>query len=122
MPALLLIRAFALILAVLYGLYFAPWDKIQMFLIPGRSVIYESGTSQLLTAGEVGLYASSVASVGLAFFAIPRWRRGVQALGWCYVIMWLSLLTRLETMFWIRDDRFIQITDCIHSLLFPCRL
>ena len=65
----------------------------------GLAIIGETGHSWLLTAGDVGLFVTAGLSIPLAFFAVPRWRIGARLLSWCFLLMGLSLLARLEETF-----------------------
>ena len=102
MRFLWIIRFFTVAIALLYGVHNAPWDEIAMFFDHSLSIISEGGHSVIVSAGTVGLYITAIASVALAFFGIPRWRSGTRVLSWCFLLMGISLLTRLIPAYWDR--------------------
>jgi hypothetical protein len=114
--SLWLIRFFTLTVAVLYSVYYAPMDRIMIHF--GVAISGTGDRSALLTAGAVGIFATAGLSVALAFFAIPRWSSGVRALSWCFLVMGLSLLTRLDSFWRTALPVPMQITSYAHTLLF----
>ena len=102
MSFLLLIRVFTLLLAALYSLQYVDYDALAMRFDPGLGITGETGHSAIITAGTVGIYVTAAISVALAFFGVHRWRYGVRALSWCFLLMGLSLLTRLDQCWWLR--------------------
>jgi hypothetical protein len=79
-------------------------------------VIYETGHSAVIAAGVTGVYITSFVAVLLSFFAIPRFSWGASALSWCFLIMGLCLLTRLEMGYW---TRYLSITIQLISYAYP---
>jgi hypothetical protein len=67
--------------------------------------IYETGVSLITTAGEIGVYISAPAAVLIAFIAVPRFRWGVPALSWCFLLVGACLLSRLYECYW---DRYLS--------------
>ena len=116
MNSLWLIRFFTLTVAVLYSVYYAPMDRIMIHF--GVAISGTGDHSALLTAGTVGIFATAALSVALAFFAIPRWSSGVRALSWCFLVMGLSLLTRLDSFWRTVLPIPMQITSYAHTLVF----
>jgi hypothetical protein len=113
------IRFFTLAVSLLYSVYNAPWDEIAMFFNRGLAIIGEGGHSTLVSAGTVGIYLTAVASTVVAFFGIPRWRAGIRILSWCFLVMGLSLLTRLVPAYWTRLlPWYIQVTSYVVPLIF----
>jgi hypothetical protein len=114
-----IIRFFTVAVSLLYSTYTAPWSDIAMFFDRGLSIIGEGGHSALVNAGTIGIYITAVASVVVAFLGIPRWRAGTRALSWCFLIMGLSLLTRLVPAYWDRLLPWhIQVTSYVVPLIF----
>ena len=126
MSFLWLIRLFTILIAVSYGVAYAPWDKIEMFFNPNVSIIGETSSSLLFTSGTLGIYVTPVVAVALVFIAVPRWRLGTRALSLCFFLMGVSLLTRLEETFvWQQYlSIFIQLRSgalaMIHILFRRC--
>lgn len=115
---LLIVRLFTLVISLLYSIYNAPWSDIAMFFNRGLSIIGEGGDSALVSAGTFGIYISAVASVVVAFFGIPRWRAGTRVLSWSFLVMGLSLLTRLVPAYWTRLLPWhIQVTSYVVPLI-----
>jgi hypothetical protein len=83
------------------------------------AAIYETGSSWLTSAGEIGVYITAPSALLLVFFAIPRFRWGVLALSWCFLLMGGCVLTNLYRCYW---DRYlsgvIQITCYGQEFLF----
>jgi hypothetical protein len=96
MSLLWLVRISTVIIAVASGITESPWDKIEMFFHPDKSIILETSHSFLITSGTYTLYITPALVLALAFVAVPRWRFGSRALSLCYFVMGLGLLTRLE--------------------------
>lgn len=69
------------------------------------SAIYETGSSPFTTAGEIGVYISAPAAVLIVFIAVPRFRWGVPALSWCFLLMGACLLSSLYRCYW---DRYLS--------------
>jgi hypothetical protein len=67
--------------------------------------IYETGVSSLTTAGEIGVYITAPAAVLIVFIAVPRFRWGVPALSWCFLLMGACLLSNLYRCYW---DRYLS--------------
>jgi|SRR5438552_2040326 len=95
-----IVRSLTALVSLLYIVYNVPWTNVPMFFDFGLSYIGEGGYSVLMKAGTVGVYISAVASVVVGFLCIPRWRLGTRSLSWCFVLMVLSLLTRLIPAYW----------------------
>jgi hypothetical protein len=113
-----LIRLLTLLVALSYGVYYAPLAQLAMYLNPGLSIIGETGQSALVTAGTVGIYITAPASVVLAFFALPRWRVGARALSSCFFVMGLCLLTRFVDSFSMRLLPWdIQVSAYLHTVM-----
>ena len=90
-----------------------------MFFDPGLGYIGEGWHSVLVKAGAVGVYVSAVASVVVGFLCIPRWRSGTRTLSWCFLLMGLSLLTRLIPAYWNRVLPWsIHINSYVAPLIF----
>jgi hypothetical protein len=90
-------------------------DRIMIHF--GIAISSTGDRSPLITAGTVGLYTTAAVSVGLAFFAISRWRGAVRALAWCFLLMGFSLLTRLDSFWRTILPVPIQITSYAHTLI-----
>jgi hypothetical protein len=119
MSFLSLIRLLTLLVAILYCVLHVDFDWIAMRLDRGLAISAEGGHSAIISAGIAGLYISSVASVALAFFAIPRWRFGVRALSWCFLLMGVSLLTKFVECWWLRYlGWYIQVPAYISAICF----
>jgi hypothetical protein len=69
------------------------------------SAIYETGSSPLTTAGEIGVYITAPAAVLVVFIAVPRFRWGVPALSWCFLLLGACLLSNLYRCYW---DRYLS--------------
>ena len=69
------------------------------------AAIYETGHSWLISAGEIGVYITAPAAVLIVFIAIPRFRWGVLALSWCFLLMGACVLTNLYSCYW---DRYLS--------------
>jgi hypothetical protein len=115
-----LIRLFTLLIAVSYSVAYAPADWLAMHFNRGLAIISETGHSWLLTAGDVGVFATAALSIPLAFFAVPRWRMGARLLSFCMLLMGLSLLARLEDTFvWQQYlSIFIQLGSGARTICF----
>jgi hypothetical protein len=119
MSFLLLTRLLTLLVALLYSLLHVDYDWIAMRLDRGLAVIAEQGHSVIVTAGIIGIYVTSLASVAIAFFAIPRWRFGARALAWCFLLMGVSLLTKLVECWWLRYlGWYVQVPSYISAICF----
>jgi hypothetical protein len=76
------------------------------------SAIYETGTSTLTSAGELGVYVTAPAAVFVAFIAVPRFRRGVNALSWCFLLLGACVLTNVYRAYW---NRYLSPVVQFHS-------
>src|SRR5215211_8605263 len=106
-------------IAMLYSLLHIDYDALAMRLDRGLGITAETGHSWIISAGTLGIYATSIAAILLAFFAVPRGRFGVSALSWVFLLMGISLLTRLVQCWWLRYlGWYIQIPSCISTICF----
>ena len=90
-----MIRLITVVLAVLYSLAHLDYEALAMRLNPGLSIIAERGSSWIITAGTIGVYATCVLCIVLVFFAIPRRRFGALGLSWSFALMSISLLAQI---------------------------
>ena len=105
-------RLVTVVIAVSYTLSSLPteWHQWLEDRLNDRSVIYETGYSTLIAAGEIAAFIAAVAAVLVVFFAIPRFTWGGSALSWCFLAMGLCLLTRVKMGYWDRHlSAIIQI-------------
>ncbi len=107
-----LIRVSTLLIAVFYALGSLPTEWLQWLhmWIENSAVIYETGYSTFLSAGEYGLYIAAAAAVVIAFAAVPRRDWGGAALSWCFLVMGICLLTQLQLAY---ANRFLGIVTQI---------
>ena len=90
-----------------------------MFFDPGLGYVPQGWPSVLVRAGAVGVYVTAAASVALAFLCLPRWRWGSRMLFWCFLLMGLSLLTRVTLAYWGRALPWeIQINSRVFPFIF----
>jgi hypothetical protein len=59
------------------------------------SAIYDTDTSRLTLAGEFGVYITAPVAMLIVFVAVPRFRWGVRALSWCFLLLGICVLTNL---------------------------
>ena len=90
-----------------------------MYFDPGLGYVGEGWHSVLVKGAAVGVYVSAVASVVVGFLCIPRCRSGSRVLSWCFLLMGLSLLTRLIPAYWNRAlPSFFQINSYVFPFIF----
>ena len=119
MRLLSLVRLITVVLALLYGVGHLDYNALAMFFNRDLSIIAETGHSSITTAGTIGIYATAVLSLFIALFALPRWRFGVSALSWCFLLMGISLLTRLVGDWSLRYlGWYIQVPSYISTICF----
>jgi hypothetical protein len=72
------------------------------------------GYASSISAEQIGSYVTALAAVLIVFFAVPRFRWGVRALSWCFLIMGAFLLSNLRECFWSRvdDPSFVMQIEC----------
>jgi hypothetical protein len=118
MRLLHLIRLITVVTAVAYPLALMPTDWLEWLhdRLEHASVIYETGHSAFIAAGVTGVYITAFVAVLLSFFTIPRFSWGASALSWCFLIMGLCLLTRLEMGYW---DRYLSVTIQLIGYAYP---
>jgi hypothetical protein len=100
-----LIRVLTVAVALAYGITYLPVDWLELHF-RHTSIIYETGSSPLLTVGQVGIYSTVLLSLVLVFALIPRWHAGIRALSWCFFVMGICVLTQLVELGWLRHLSF----------------
>ena len=118
MRFLYLVRLISVVTAVAYPLALMPadWREWLEEHLNHASVIYETGHSAFIAVGVTAVYISAFVAVALSFFAVPRYPWGASALSWCFLVMGVGLLMRLEMGYW---DRYLSITIQLISYAYP---
>ena len=93
MTTLAFIRTSTTALGVAYCLSYLPDDWLSNVL-GGPSIIYEGYFGLRYIIAKIIVCLAALASIGLVYFAIPRYRWGVSALSWCCVLMGLAILAQ----------------------------
>ena len=118
MSFLSLIRVLTIVVALAYGITYLPVEWLELHF-RHTSIIGETGSSPLLTAGQVGIYITVPLSLVLVFVLIPRWHAGARALSWCFFVMGICVLTHLVELGWLRHlSFFTQFSSAARMLCF----
>ena len=104
MGFLTLLRLLTITIAVVECAYTAPLDWLTNLLNPSVHIAPEV-YSGFHTAGTFGIFITATVSVALTFF-VPRWPAASVLLFWSFLLMGLSLLTRLQMSYWLSSLPF----------------
>ncbi|MFZ1218073.1 MAG: hypothetical protein WAO00_02215 [Chthoniobacterales bacterium] len=116
---LLFIRILTTTIAVAYGgeSFQYGWIYWLQAHLGDPDALFWRGYNSSISVQDLGAYIASAAAVPIVFVLIPRFRWGVPALSWCYLIMAACLLSKLfHCSFWGGHGTFVMELECFGRL------
>jgi hypothetical protein len=114
------VRLFTAVLALSYGVAYAP-DAWRYLLHPNWDLeaMTPGHAHTIIRAGIIGVYATVLASLVIAYGLLPRLRACTSALSWCFLLMALSLLNHWAVIGgWRFGSRFMHLSACAWTFVF----